>query len=63
MMTLALSAASIVLVASFAAFFRAIKHAPEGYENDAGFHEGIDRGIPANVVVVDFKERSSEHAA
>jgi hypothetical protein len=36
-----ITALSVVTLVGFAALARALKHAPEGYEDGAGFHHGI----------------------
>jgi hypothetical protein len=42
MMTLAIIASVVLLVAGVAALLHAVKHAPEGYEDELGFHEGVE---------------------
>ena len=43
MITIMLITPLAILVASFAALRHAFKHAVNGYENESGFYEGVER--------------------
>jgi hypothetical protein len=65
MITLTLTTLSIFIIAGFSALVLALKRAPEGFEDAAGFHLGL---APVAVSVapvtnLSFSERSSDRAA
>jgi hypothetical protein len=58
MITLAITTAGIFLLAGVVAIFHAAGHAPEGYEDELGFHARV-QPVPAKMLAVAVSARSA----
>ena len=60
MITFLLITLSLLILAGFTALFHAFHHTADGYEDETGFHEGLEP-LPAGVTRLPSSEPADDH--